>query len=238
MSQLLFEHFRSCNVLKSLGFSECGKFVVVGLMDSDNHVILPIPGRMLEPVPKAHAHAHAHGPRPVGGFQCNSPANRESQIENHRLPSSVARSVDQGSPIVNAEAGRVSKVSLKHTTDSVSVQLSGTGPGEENEHIEITNLPRWKELSNASAWVQLPGASDEVVKVVLNKATQPWSSFSESAADSEAERLPLVISRDKRFLKRTSRRISAGSEELLGLSTTSESMDEEEFEISKKIRYL
>jgi hypothetical protein len=236
VSQLLFEHYRSSKVLKSLGFSECGKFVVVGLTDSDNHVILPIPERMLEPVPKAHA--QAHGPRPVGGFQCNSPANREIQIENHRLPSSVARSVDQGSPIVSTEGGGVSKVSLKHTADSVSVQLSGTRPGQENEHIQITNLPRWKELSNANAWVQLPGASDEVVKVVLNKATQPWSSFSKSAADSEAERLPLVISRDKGSLKRTSRRISAGSEGLLGLSTTSESMDEEEFETSKKIRYL
>jgi hypothetical protein len=228
VSDFFFEPHPAYNKhIENISFSSCGKYVVLGLRGSRYPLILPILQRMLEPSLGEYTNSF----KTSESAEDNVLSRQERSLFASSFLDFASRKLDERSPLVTKAAGSALMASVTHTTSSVNLRLSGTCQGI-SEDIQLTRLPKWKDLSTSSAWVELPRTNEELVKIVLNKAARPWCSSSESGADC----LPLVISRDQRGLKRALEGTSR-HQRLLRQSTTDEREESDQFMATKRLRY-
>ncbi|OCL05458.1 hypothetical protein AOQ84DRAFT_224854 [Glonium stellatum] len=72
--------------------------------------------------------------------------------------------------------------------------------GRSQAAYELTKLPNWASISPSAVTVQLSNTLTDRVKIVVNKAAKPYYDMFEP----DSEKLPAVIQRDLRALKKLS----------------------------------
>lgn len=84
--------------------------------------------------------------------------------------------------------------------DSVQLVISSAtdGGSSKTEKLALTRLPTSFDLKSTSTIVELPNEKSDLIKLVIHKGPKHWCDVTESAN----ERLPAVVWRDPKDLKR------------------------------------
>ncbi|KAF2174878.1 hypothetical protein K469DRAFT_685203 [Zopfia rhizophila CBS 207.26] len=181
---------------KSVGFSECGRYLIIHKRETAHPQILQIPDTMIRLIsegaddssPKSEqntalsdSHAKA-GPLTLTNF---------ALPPGTMVPSSFSRVSNDG-----AARG----IRVLQTKNSVALQLWEDSPqqgGLREAQTELTKLPNWACMESASASIAIPKIDDEKATLVFNIQPKLWNSPTPLET-----RLPAIAQRDISSIKR------------------------------------
>lgn len=182
-------------------FSEDGKYIVIGSCSSPT--IIPLPDNVLATC--------THGRRPAFPAAALTKSGPSSSVsEKPRFPSfsDFSDCLIRSSAYSVAPSGVRAGVAATTSNEKIELQLYGPVNGcKSYANVEVTTLPDNWSLSNVSTSFQLPKTKDEMIRIILNQAAQPWYSLS----DGVNEYLPAVIDRAVGSIRTASGRVGGGN---------------------------
>ncbi|KAJ4297992.1 hypothetical protein N0V90_005891 [Kalmusia sp. IMI 367209] len=174
----------------SITFSEDGTHVIL-----DGKTIIPLPHHIFAACNKSSS--------------LNGGANLQTSISRTQphTPSFMGSLLRTSSYRVSAD-GTTSAMSATTSGDSLRLELLQTSQQKHSTTaIELTTLPQsWKGASDVSASVSVPKTKEEIIRIVLNKASQPRYTMSEEG-DLDRQ-LPVVIDRDALSVRKVESRVA------------------------------
>jgi hypothetical protein len=170
-------------------FSICGKYIYYSEQSERRLIKRPIPHRFLQVR------------RDIVTLSQPSPGTDAVSLiksTSWRAFTPVGAAADSSTKSLSQPTSRADQAPLRafrSHDNSLHVQA---WPDRGNAHTsrEITKLPSWAGPKSANISVRIPQDREEMVKIILNKAPQPWYGMSEPA-DTH---LPAFIQRDQRSL--------------------------------------
>ena len=188
----------SFDPLEDVHFSSNGQYVVISQRNSTTPEIIPIDPALLSPVVKLIDNP-ASAPAPSATVSLKSSGTLATTPS---LGPPVVLRGEQGYSLVQDD-GSSAGLSIEHSDNEISVrswQQSSEGDNSHEEVVQITKVPNWAGSSASSAAISMPSASNDAVRIVLNKTAHEWSDMT----DTEDTHLPALVRRDPRALVHTS----------------------------------
>lgn len=99
--------------------------------------------------------------------------------------------------------GTMTGISTNTSNGSIKMTLwAQKQTSKSSADVEITALPNsWNNLRNVTPALQLPKSKDENIRIVLNKAAEPWYDMSKNGREEGEECLPAIIDRDVQHIR-------------------------------------
>ena len=168
------------------------------LKDNSSSTNLNIDGTSLSPTRQISDHLHHLAATTFSPMTL-------SDLSSLNSPIPFAHKVLRGSNLTLEGDGPMDMTHVSSTEASVSIHhLSTNSLGTTvHESLLLVEMPMWPGVEDLDVDVALPRTKDDPVRIILNKAAQPWSDLSEP----ENKHFPAIMTRKQKSLRTPTREI-------------------------------
>jgi hypothetical protein len=184
--------------VEHLSFSDCGKYFVTTIQGKSAPLVIPISRSHLQTT-SFEVKMEIDEPALTIGSRKQSLLHDILSMSDKSRPSEPPERVLQtsGGLVTASEQTTVTRIVHDETGISAMRWHGQLDEGLHTESIPLTLLPSWPHTAQVLPDVIIPANKEDHIRVVLNKTTEEWNSFTGPAE----QHLPAIVERDPRTLR-------------------------------------